>query len=428
MINENARLLQPTYFREFHCIGSECEDNCCQQNWVVLVDRKTYKLYRNCRDPVLKPRLDRALKRNRKSENDTDYALLDFAQGGGRCPMLTEDTQCSIHQRLGEKGLCYTCAAYPRVGILAAGLHQVIGTVSCPELARCALLRPEGIQFEEVELPVTGTMARLRFPQSVNPDQPVHPSDPFFAPLRDFTLQMLQHRSLPLWQRIATLALFCSLVDQRLDQEQGASLPALIETFKTMLADGSLMTQLDWLLDTDATSLQRQVLDMLGDEHVYMGLTQRDAFLKLLLDAWTGLGFLLPDGQHSPQATDVDFLLSSFRTAAHRHYQPFLRDREYLLENYLVNLAFNMIFPCRPHDRLFKNLLALVVPYALLRYLLIGVAARHGGLDEAHFIEAVYAFSRGVEHNNGFLKRMQDLLERNGYNTPAGLVALVKDI
>lgn len=284
MINETARLLQPTYFREFHCIGSECKDNCCQQNWAVLVDRKTYKLYRNCRDPALKPRLDKALKRNRKSENDTDYALLDFAQGGGHCPMLTEEAQCSIHQRLGEKALSYTCAAYPRVGILAAGLRQVMGTVSCPELARCALLRPR-YPVRGSRIAHHGYDGAAPVSQSVNPDQPVHPSDPFFVLLRDFTIQMLRQRSLPLWQRIATLALFCSLVDQRLDQEQGASLPALIETFQTMLVDGSLVTQLDWLLDTNATSLQRQMLDMLGDEHVYMGLTQRDAFLKLLLDA-----------------------------------------------------------------------------------------------------------------------------------------------
>jgi hypothetical protein len=77
---------------------------------------------------------------------------------------------------------------------------------------------------------------------------------------------------------------------------------------------------------------------------------------------------------------------------------------------------------------LFKNLLTLVLPYALLRYFLIGSAAHYGGLDEAHFIRAVYAFSRRIEHNDTFLKHIQELLVRNSYDTPAGLVALVKEI
>ncbi|MBK8538242.1 MAG: hypothetical protein IPL59_26060 [Candidatus Competibacteraceae bacterium] len=84
--------------------------------------------------------------------------------------------------------------------------------------------------------------------------------------------------------------------------------------------------------------------------------------------------------------------------------------------------------PHESHRRHGFGLLTLVLPYALLRYFLIGSAAYHQGLNEAVFIRAVYAFSRRIEHHNSFLKHILELLERNGYDTPAGLVALVKDV
>ncbi len=423
MTKKTVHLLQPTYFREFHCIGPECEDHCCW-GWRVQVDRKAYKLYRNCNDPVLKPRFEQALKRNRDDKTDDNYALIE--NHGDICPMLTEERLCSIQQRLGEKALCYTCTTYPRSGALAAGVYQITGLVSCPELARRALLRSDGIQFEEADLPVEGIMARLKFARSIDPEKSEQLFDVYFESLRAFGIQVLQHRALPLWRRIAGLALFYRVADQRIEQGQAASLPRLIETFGAMLADGTLVAQLDQLV-TDIAPLQRKLLDELGTERIYAGLQQRSAFAELLRDAWIGFGVLTPDVQPNPQATEPDFLLERFRAAAYDYYRPFVRERGYLLENYLVNEAFKRAFPCRPHDSLFKNLLALVLPYALLRYFLIGSAARHGGLDEAGFIRAVYAFSRGVEHNVVFPTHIQTLLERNGYDTPAGLVALVKE-
>ncbi|MBK8752768.1 MAG: flagellin lysine-N-methylase [Candidatus Competibacteraceae bacterium] len=405
-------------------MGSDCEDHCCW-GWRVDVDRKTYKLYRNSSDPVLKPRLAQALKRNHHDATDNNYAVLE--NHGGVCPMLTVEKLCSIQLRLGEKALCHTCLVYPRSGALVAGRHQIVGTVSCPELARQALLRPEGIQLEEVELPLTGTVARLKFARSINPDQPEQPSDQFFQPLRTFSLRLLQHRAWPLWRRIAGLALFCRLVDQRVEQGKVDTLPGLIDTFNTLLDDGGLAAQVDQI-QIDMTPLQRQLLDALGVERIYAGLQHRDAFVDLLREAWIGLGVLTAEAQPNPQAAEPDFLLNRFRAAARDHYWPFFAEREYLLENYLVNLALQRVFPCRPHGSLFKNLLTLVLPYALLRYFLIGSAAYHQGLNEAVFIRAVYAFSRRIEHHSSFLNHIRELLERNGYDTPAGLVALVKDV
>ena len=37
----------PSYFKDFKCIGGECEDSCCI-GWDIDVDQKTYEDYMNC--------------------------------------------------------------------------------------------------------------------------------------------------------------------------------------------------------------------------------------------------------------------------------------------------------------------------------------------------------------------------------------------
>jgi len=39
-------VLQPEYMKNFHCIGSDCEGNCCI-GWRVDLDKKTYLKYKN---------------------------------------------------------------------------------------------------------------------------------------------------------------------------------------------------------------------------------------------------------------------------------------------------------------------------------------------------------------------------------------------
>ena len=39
--------LQPSRVKDFHCIGSECEDLCCLGKWTVFIDKDSYNFYKS---------------------------------------------------------------------------------------------------------------------------------------------------------------------------------------------------------------------------------------------------------------------------------------------------------------------------------------------------------------------------------------------
>jgi len=89
-----ARLLQPSHFGKFRCIGSDCEDTCCS-GWIVHIDKSTYGKYRNSSDPALQT----LVTINENAPDDDDYARIQMNRAV--CPFLSEGL-CSIQQRFGE--------------------------------------------------------------------------------------------------------------------------------------------------------------------------------------------------------------------------------------------------------------------------------------------------------------------------------------
>lgn len=105
--------LMPQYVRQFSCIGSECEDTCCQ-GWRVNIDEETYKKYQRVRDLELKPLLKQGIGRVRSNANAQNYGKIKM-NSKGKCPFLSENKLCSIQLKLGADYLSDTCKFYPRV-------------------------------------------------------------------------------------------------------------------------------------------------------------------------------------------------------------------------------------------------------------------------------------------------------------------------
>lgn len=151
MKEKTRTILIPEYMQEFQCIGSACEDTCCA-GWRVTVDKRTFQKYRTTRHPDLKAMLKENVKRNRASKSDADYASIKM-DNSGRCTMLDGDNLCKIQKELGAELLSNTCAVYPRTFNKVDNIMEKSATLSCPEIARLALLNKNGIGFIEQQEP-----------------------------------------------------------------------------------------------------------------------------------------------------------------------------------------------------------------------------------------------------------------------------------
>ena len=69
----------PSYYKEFNCIASDCEDTCCS-GWDVVIDQETYEGYQ-----VMEGSFGEKLRNKMVVDQDGDHI---FILDGVRCPFL----------------------------------------------------------------------------------------------------------------------------------------------------------------------------------------------------------------------------------------------------------------------------------------------------------------------------------------------------
>jgi len=147
----------PEYLLDFQCLGSDCEDTCCQ-HWDIRLDKHHYRLLENLmqEDPQEQKLFQQYIQINDQAvTGDHDYACISMNQAG-QCPMLTEDGLCNIQRRYGQQPLGNICAFFPRVISRCEQRIEMSGAMSCPEVVR-RCLRSSGplryVRFQPSTLP-----------------------------------------------------------------------------------------------------------------------------------------------------------------------------------------------------------------------------------------------------------------------------------
>lgn len=120
----------PKYYRAFHCLASDCPDNCCQ-SWEVVVDDAAYARYLQ-----VPGAFGKALQAAMTIDADGDRIL---QMQEGKCPFWNQDRLCDIELRLGHDGPCLTCQKFPRIVQDYEVFAEHDLSLACPEAARLVL-------------------------------------------------------------------------------------------------------------------------------------------------------------------------------------------------------------------------------------------------------------------------------------------------
>lgn len=407
---KNRQLLVPQYMQQFSCIGSECEDSCCV-GWRVDIDEDTYKKYQKSRDLELKQLFKKKVTRQRSNPSSTSYAKIKMEKGG-RCSFLSEENLCKVQLNLGEEYLSNTCAVYPRSINSINGVIEKSATMSCPEAARLALLNPNGIDFDEIEEPASGSIVKHVKTDNLKIDN--QPKKHFWE-LRIFSIQVIQDRSYTLAERLIILGMFYQKVQKQIDQGDVDGIPNVIAQFTNGMSNQGMKDQLDKI--PTQLAVQMKLCKELVEYRVSQSITSQ-RYLDCLKEMLEGI-------QYTEEAT-VQETTEHYKKAYEEFYEPFMTEHEYILENYLVNYVFKNLFPLG-HKTLFNDYVMLVIHYSMIKLHLIGMAGFHKGLTTDLVIKLIQSFAKTVEHNNVYLKRIFDLLNANELTTMAYMAILVKN-
>jgi len=414
-VKGNSRIiLMPRYMANFKCTGPGCEDNCCI-GWRIEVDEETYKKYRRLRRPELAPLLEKAVTRNRSNPGPRRYAKIRLKPDGW-CPFLTDERLCQLQLVLGEEYLCNTCYVYPRNFNEVNGVIEKSATLSCPEAAKLALLDPRVMEFDEVEEQlgrpqvIKSRLNTLDLKWSGRPQR-------YFWELRVFAVDLLQNRAYSLEDRLILLGMFCRKLAEYAESGRAREIPDLINTYNRLLDGGALRESLAGI--PAQSTIQMKLLKELADQRFPL-VVKNTRYLECFAQCLHGLQYT--------QEAGVEEIGERYAAAYADYYRPFMESHGYILEHYLVNHVFKNLFPFDfDRNTVFDSYIMLVVHYALIKLILIGMSAFHKGLEPELAVKLIYSFSRTVEHNTAYLNRVLDLLHAHRYDTMAWMAIMIRN-
>ena len=84
----DQKVIAPDYYARFHCIGGDCEDNCCTAGWRIDIDRSTWLRYQSCQNEAFAPLLREAI--DAVHACGARMALDDFGDGRSSLRLWSE--------------------------------------------------------------------------------------------------------------------------------------------------------------------------------------------------------------------------------------------------------------------------------------------------------------------------------------------------
>lgn len=388
----SEQFLIPEYLERFTCKGSLCEDTCCS-GWMVPIDKKNYKRYKKLTSKKSKIFSENYLILNKNSTQALDYGYIKMKDNGD-CPYLSCEQLCKIQLEFGEEALSYTCFSYPRKVNKINDIHEMSGSVACPEIAKLVLLNEEAMEFNDVFLNINRSYIASLTIDNTNDHNEKNDYVYHFWPLRIFTIKVLQDRRYSLSDRLILLGLVYKKIEQlSIDKKLDKTVPTIntydnlfddVEQMRKMLEGSPLNKGLSF-----SAEFLKEFTEFNG-AHVYTA-TKYFEILRKIIHA---LGI---------DKDDFSSIEKNYNIAYEKYYAPYMHEKEYILENYLVNEVFKEIYPLNNEsiDTSYRMLLTL---YNVIKFHLVGLSSFYEELNDTIVVNTIQAFSRAVLHHKDYLR------------------------
>lgn len=139
-MNNKIKLRTPGYYKNFHCISSECKDNCCVGGWQIDIDEETAEYYSTVNGDF-----------GKKLRENIDYDNLCFKLKDGKCPFLDNNNLCGIYKELGEEHIGVVCDQFPRFTEYFGNVKERGIGLACEEAAKIILTDRSTFSYSETD-------------------------------------------------------------------------------------------------------------------------------------------------------------------------------------------------------------------------------------------------------------------------------------
>lgn len=399
------KVLKPFYYDNFKCIGGECIDNCCSNNWKIDIDEKTYKKYKKLKGEWSE-KINKNISRNRSNSNYLQYGKINLKNN--KCALLDKEGLCTIHSELGEEYLCNTCKVYPREIKKYGEIYERNLSISCPEVARYIISLKEKFSFNMEEEKLTELDKEYIIKNKYN--------EKLYNMLweaRSLAIEIIQFKEIELWKRISFFKMLTDKIQNIINEKQYNNYEEVLNGFRNNIININVINSLDkiYVIPQVKVKFIRGVLQA----RINRGWSN-EKYYNLIID-YNSL---------SDEKNDFEKNVNSIMKKE-EEFNIYLKEQENILENLLIYLIYKYFMNALYTKDLNAEVNNIILSYAMIKMLLLARYNKNNEeLSEEDFVEVFYLFSREIEHNTVFLKNIYKDIKEAGYDTLAYMTILVR--
>lgn len=401
------KVLKPFYYDDFKCIGGQCIDNCCSNNWTIDIDEKTYKKYKKLKGDWGK-RINSNISRNRSKGKENNFRYGKINLKNGKCELLTEEGLCTLHRDLGEKYLCMTCKIYPREVKKYGEIYEKNLSLSCPEVARYLVKNNNVFSFNMDDEALTEIEKEVVYYGDYNKR--------LYSLLwdsRNLAVEIVQFKEISIWKRIVFLKMLTDKVQNVIKNSNYSEYEEILNIFRSQIEDINIINSLDNISVIPAVKVKFIQSALQIRENI--GISNEK--FNNLIDEYNELV------KNDDENKDTFELVIK----KENEFNEYLKEYQDIFENLLVYLVYKHFMNAVNTKDLNKECNNIIISYAVIKMLLLARWFKNSkNLTEDDFVEVFYVFSRVIEHNEVFLTDLNNKLKEAGYDTIAYLTILVR--
>lgn len=389
------KVLKPSYYDEFKCVGSKCENTCCK-GWNITIDELSYKRYKSVGGKYGERLKNSIILNNRKNKSTTWYAEFKLNEDG-RCMLLTEDGLCSVYSELGEENMCLTCKIYPRLIKKYNDFCEKNLIMSCPEAARflCEHTEPLDFVFREEQLNDLELLIKNNYI-----DKKLY--DLFFE-VRGFYIDVAQYRTISLWKRLYFILRAQNEIATPLKQGRRKPIEGIIQCIKKEMNSEEIINELNKIEPILEVKIRVLSLYLSNDKSE----TELQECCEIFKDFIKG--------------NEMQTVVKQWKDIE-KEYDEKYHIYDYIYENYIVYYIYEYYFKS-DNNNIIREL---TISYMLLKAMNLLKYIKYGEIDINKIKENIYILSRIVDNSKAYLDATIKKLDEIGLWTMEYLLILIR--
>lgn len=399
------KVLKPFYYDDFKCIAGDCIDNCCNAEWEISIDKKTYKKYRKLKGQWGN-KINNNIGRIRSNISDLRYGKIKLKDKG--CSLLDEKGLCTIHANLGVGYLCNTCKVYPRKITKLGEIYERNLFMSCPEVARYFVRHKENFYFNMDEEELSDLDKDYIIDKSY--DEKLYN---LLWDSRSLAMEIIQFKEIEIWKRISFFKMLCDKVQDIINKKQYDNYEEILNNFREQITNINVINSLDKI--SVIPEVKFNFIQSAIQVRVNNGLNN-NKFMNLIIE------------YNEIFSKDINFKSNIDNIIEkEEEFNKYLKDKENIIENLLIYLIYKYFMKALYTRDLNAEVNNIILYYAMVKmFLLARYNKNNKELNEGDFVEIFYLFSRTVEHNVVFFDNICRDIKKAGYDTLAYMTILVR--